>query len=475
MVTGRGYRALATGGTVAATVVAVAVANHPASQAVVTALTPLTAHTYANGELVNVVLTTLVVVVAAAWPLFKPQSRRIFSTVVLAEKRVFLAATALATVGYFDWTYRLPRPTLIASIALLGVLLPVWFAAIRRGPTTPSQAVLVGDDPTVLRTVLDSADVPVSGYVAPPSVRPDAESEPASAVANGGRDPLAALECFGGLSRLDAVLDAYDVDTVLLAFSRSDRNEFFGILASCYTHDVVAKVHRDHASSVLMSDVETGDLVSVTLAPWDWQDRIVKRAFDLLFATTALLVLAPVVLVIAVAIKLDSSGPVLYSHERTAEFGGTFRVYKFRSMVADAEDGTGAKLSAEDAGGVDPRVTRVGHVLRQTHLDEIPQLWSILTGDMSVVGPRPERPELDANIQRAVDEWQRRWFVRPGLTGLAQIQGATGHEPIRKLRYDVEYIRRQSLWFDVQIVAQQFALVFADVWALLTSTSTTER
>jgi lipopolysaccharide/colanic/teichoic acid biosynthesis glycosyltransferase len=122
----------------------------------------------------------------------------------------------------------------------------------------------------------------------------------------------------------------------------------------------------------------------------------------------------------------------------------TFTVYKFRSMVPDAEAETGVKLSEEDAGGVDPRVTRVRKVLRRTHLDELPQLWSILMGDMSVVGPRPERPEPDADIERDVEDWPSRWFVKPGLTGLAQINDATGHEPDRKLRYDLEYIRKQS-------------------------------
>jgi lipopolysaccharide/colanic/teichoic acid biosynthesis glycosyltransferase len=134
-------------------------------------------------------------------------------------------------------------------------------------------------------------------------------------------------------------------------------------------------------------------------------------------------------------------------------------------MIPDAEAKTGATVSEEDAGGVDPRVTRVGYVLRQTHLDEIPQLWSILVGDMSVVGPRPERPELDSDIETGVVEWRKRWFIKPGLTGLAQIHDATGHEPEKKLRYDLEYIRNQSFWFDFSIVVRQVWGVVSDVVA----------
>jgi len=123
------------------------------------------------------------------------------------------------------------------------------------------------------------------------------------------------------------------------------------------------------------------------------------------------------------------------------------------------------KISEEDEGGVDPRVTRVGHVLRKTHLDEVPQLWSVLRGDMSVVGPRPERPELDSEIKTGVTDWHKRWFVKPGLTGPAQVNDITGAEPDAKLRYDILYVREQSLGYDLKIVARQIWKVVIDVWA----------
>jgi lipopolysaccharide/colanic/teichoic acid biosynthesis glycosyltransferase len=230
---------------------------------------------------------------------------------------------------------------------------------------------------------------------------------------------------------------------------------------------VAALVHDDHADAVLTTGVQRDAFVGIDLEPWDLQDRVLKRAFDVGFAATALLALAPLLLALAAAIKLDSDGPVLYSQERTAEFGDTFTVYKFRSMVPDAEADTGAVLSAEDAGEVDPRVTRVGRFLRKTHLDEIPQLWSILVGDMSVVGPRPERPELDDDICRSVATWQQRWFVRPGLTGLAQINDVTSTEPTEKLRYDVAYIRNQSFWFDLRILLRQLWMVAEDAVSFL--------
>ena len=419
-----------------------------------------------NGDLALATATTVAVLLVAMWPLFKPRPRRILDTVLLTQKRVFLTMVALAALGYFNYTYQLPRATVMLTTLLLLVLLPAFTVSVRRRPQGGSRAVIVGDDPESMRDIVGATELPVFGYVSPPSAyEPEGiDPEPIPVSDGGGTErKLDELPCLGGLARLDEVLVDNDIDTALLAFTATDREEFFGTLETCYEYGVAAMVHRDHADHVLTADAAGGELLDVELEPWDWQDYAVKRLFDVAFAATALLVLSPVITMIAIAIKLDSPGPVLYSQQRTAEFGETFTIYKFRSMVANAEAETGAKVSDEDAGDVDPRVTRVGRILRTTHLDEIPQLWSILVGDMSVVGPRPERPELDADIERGVGQWRRRWFVKPGLTGLAQIRGATGHEPAAKLRHDIEYIRRQSFWFDFKIVLRQLWDVGTDI------------
>jgi lipopolysaccharide/colanic/teichoic acid biosynthesis glycosyltransferase len=410
-----------------------------------------------------------VVVLGATAPLLKPRPRRVLDTLAVAEKRVFVAVVALAAVGYFDYTYRLPRTTLLLTAGLLAVAIPVWFLTIRRQPGVDGdRTIVVGDDPATIEDVLAATERDVIGYVSPPSSgRAETDREPIPpdviGVPDGGyASPLANLDCLGGLSRLETVLVALDVDTAVLAFSRPDRAEFFGTLDTLYEHGVTAKVHQDHADTVLTTDVETGDLVDVDLEPWDPQDYALKRLFDVAFATVGLVAFAPVMALIAVAIKLDDGGRVLYHQTRTAAFGETFTIAKFRSMTTDAESETGATVSAEDDGEQDPRVTRVGRILRETHLDELPQLWAILTGRMSVVGPRPERPELDGDMEQNARTWRRRWFIKPGLTGLAQINGATGHEPGEKLRYDVTYIRHQSFWFDLKILVRQLWMVGVD-------------
>ena len=470
MASGWRYRVASVLGTAVLTAVAVTVVNTPSVQETF-ALVPYFGRpapvVLSNGTLVWAATTTLAVTLGALWPVFKPRPRRILDTILLTQKRLFLSMIGLAALGYFNYTYRLPRSTLMLTTAFLLAVLPVYTVSIRRRPRTASRAVIVGDDPETMADILTATAVPVLGYVSPPSSFSVGDGPPAEQVelTDGGAAKAQPdeLQSLGGLSRLDEVFVKHDIDTALLAFAETDRAEFFGTLDACADHGVTAMVHRDHADDVLTAGLSGGALVEVDLTPWDWQDYVVKRLFDVGFAGVGLLVLSPVILATAVAVRLDSPGPVFYSQDRTAEFGDTFTVHKFRSMIPEAEAESGAKLSEEDRGGVDPRVTRVGRFLRRTHVDEIPQLWSILIGDMSVVGPRPERPELDIDMERGATKWRSRWFVKPGLTGLAQINGATGHDPQEKLRYDVEYIRRQSFWFDTKIVIRQIWDVLGDV------------
>ena len=474
MASGWRYRVMGITGTVGISVLTILVVNSAWAQSLVTTL-PVLARlpvdpATSDSEVVFEVATGTVVVATAFVPLYKPRSRRILDTIALSVRRVTLAVTVLATIGYFDYTFRLPRLSLLVATPLLFVALSAWFVTIRRRPTDDeSRAVIVGNDPDQIEAIDESTEDPVVGYVSPPNVTralDGSADDSADKVAADGGVQIGAYGCLAGLSKLDEVFVDHDIDTAILAFTESDRREFFGALDECYDHGVAVKVHRKHAAAVLTSGVG-GEIVDVDLEPWDWQDRVLKRAFDLAFAGAGLLVLAPVICVIALAIKLDDGGSILYTQERTASLGETFSVHKFRSMVENAEANTGVKLSDEDAGGVDPRVTRVGRVLRRTHLDEIPQLWAIITGHMSVVGPRPERPELDTDIRSNVGDWQKRWFVKPGLTGLAQINDATGHEPDEKLAYDLRYVQIQSFWTDVKIVLRQIFDVIEDAWTLL--------
>jgi sugar transferase (PEP-CTERM system associated) len=179
--------------------------------------------------------------------------------------------------------------------------------------------------------------------------------------------------------------------------------------------------------------------------------RAVKRCLDLVLAIIGLCVALPFMLLIAVLLKLDSVGPVFFRQERVGERGAVFTLVKFRTMVADAEKDTGP-VWAQNA---DPRVTRVGKILRRTGMDEIPQLFNVLKGDMSFVGPRPERPAFVAELQQQIPYYMQRLVVKPGITGWAQVRygyGATLEDAIEKLQYDLYYIKNMSIFLDFLII-----------------------
>ena len=175
-----------------------------------------------------------------------------------------------------------------------------------------------------------------------------------------------------------------------------------------------------------------------------------KRFFDTLLALVGLVLSAPFVLLTALAVWLESDGPILYRQDRVGENGRVFTLYKFRSMRQDAENGTPIW-----ARPIDDRVTRIGRFIRQTRLDELPQLWNVLRGDMSFVGPRPERPFFVAQLAEQIPFYEQRHAVKPGITGWAQVKyryGASLEDSLEKLRYDLYYVKHLSLPFDVTIL-----------------------
>ena len=196
------------------------------------------------------------------------------------------------------------------------------------------------------------------------------------------------------------------------------------------------------------------------IAVHDWW----KRPFDLVVLSAVHIALAPIWLalwtIIPLAIWLSDRGPVFYTQARVGKGGRIFRAYKFRSMVPDAERYTGAVWADED----DPRITRVGRFLRNRALDELPQVINMWKGDISLVGPRPERPELVEEFTRQWPEFGRRLPVRPGLTGIAQVYGRYSTHPRDKVRYDMVYVRRMSPWLDIKLLALSVLITVRARW-----------
>ena len=183
----------------------------------------------------------------------------------------------------------------------------------------------------------------------------------------------------------------------------------------------------------------------------------IKRTFDIVFSFLGLIVMAIPMIGIAIAIKATSKGPVFYSQERLGLNGKKFKLTKFRSMRQDAEK-DGAQWSDGDK---DSRITKVGAFLRKTRLDEIPQLWACFIGTLSLIGPRPEREIFYVEFEKHVHGFSERLKVKPGLTGLAQVNGGYDLRPEEKVALDIEYIKKRSLWLEIKILFKTVAVVFS--------------
>ena len=211
-----------------------------------------------------------------------------------------------------------------------------------------------------------------------------------------------------------------------------------------------------------VEDFDGTPVVLVTESPELGWNAALKRSLDLVASTFGLILVAPLMLVVAVLIRLDSPGPILYRQERVGINGRRFFMIKFRSMRMDAEaEGRPGWTTADD-----PRRTGLGQILRRLSVDELPQLWNVLVGDMSLVGPRPERPMYVDQFRASIPRYMLRHHVKSGMTGWAQVNGLRGDTPLeRRIEYDLHYIKNWSLGFDVKILALTVVRVFRDASA----------
>jgi sugar transferase (PEP-CTERM system associated) len=269
-----------------------------------------------------------------------------------------------------------------------------------------------------------------------------------------GRGALSAAT-LGTAEDIPRIVRDYDVDRIVVALSdrrgRLPISELLEAKLSGIQVEDATTTYERLTGKILIDDLKPSWLIfsdGFVISRWT---RFVKRAFDLLLASVGFVLAAPLTVLAALAVYLDSEGPILYCQERVGENGRIFTVYKFRSMRVDAEKGGTPVWATDD----DQRVTRVGWILRKTRLDELPQLWNVMSGDMSFVGPRPERPFFVEQLSAEIPFYQQRHAVKPGVTGWAQIKyqyGSTVEDAMEKLRYDLYYIKHLSIALDLSIV-----------------------
>jgi Undecaprenyl-phosphate glucose phosphotransferase len=264
---------------------------------------------------------------------------------------------------------------------------------------------------------------------------------------------LEGKEVLGGCEAITRVLADYRVNQIFLALPLEAHHEVLKVLNAIEGELVDVKMVPDVLQFVTLraavEELEGLPVISLAQSPITGWARLLKRGMDLALATAGLVVLAPALGLIALLIRLSSRGPVFYRQERTGLDGRLFDIVKFRTMPAGSERGSGPVWSSRG----DRRPTRLGRTLRRFSLDELPQLWNVLAGDMSLVGPRPERPFFVHQFKTMIPQYMLRHKVKAGLTGWAQVNGLRGDTSLEKrIEYDLYYIQNWSLALDVKIL-----------------------
>jgi Undecaprenyl-phosphate glucose phosphotransferase len=282
-------------------------------------------------------------------------------------------------------------------------------------------------------------------------------------VVSDDKDAAGAARWLGGYSDLRAVLDAHTVDHVVLALAHEDYGRLGGLLDAVGDEPVTIHVVPDLLRfASLRGGVEQFEgmpFIHLRESPLYGWSSLGKRVFDFAFSLTVLATLWPLLLALAAAVRWTSPGPVFYRQERMGLDGRSFQMLKFRTMRADAEKQTGPVW----AGPEDRRRTGLGALLRRFSLDELPQFINVIRGEMSVVGPRPERPVFVERFRRTVPGYMLRHKVKSGITGWAQVHGLRGNTSLEKrIQYDIEYIERWSLWLDLKIIVMTVARILVD-------------
>jgi sugar transferase (PEP-CTERM system associated) len=266
----------------------------------------------------------------------------------------------------------------------------------------------------------------------------------------------------GTIEDIPAVVRARGVDKVVVSLSNArgmlPMEKLLEMKLDGVRFDHLASVYEQYTGKIAVENLRPSWLIFSEGFRKGRRQYAAKRALDLLLAATGLVAAAPVMAAVALLVRWSSRGPVLYHQERVGQHGRVFVIHKFRSMRPDAEKETGAVWAREH----DDRVTRVGRFLRRSRLDELPQLWNVLCGHMSVVGPRPERPEFVSALTREIPYYGQRHTVRPGLTGWAQVcytYGASVEDALEKLQYDLYYIKNWTLALDLFILLKTIKTV----------------
>jgi Undecaprenyl-phosphate glucose phosphotransferase len=409
------------------------------------------------------VLTPVALIVLRTFRLYRSARTARLGQELFALTQAVAATTLVAGVASFFTRGELSRLTLlIFAVVALTTLFASRLAirsmlrALRRGGRNLRHALVVGTGELARSLIHKLAahrdfGIVVAGVVAERA---------------GGAAEIAGARVLGTVAELPALVEEHSAELVYLALPRAEWQAeelaLEGLADSTAAVRLVPDLGRAFTLNATVEDFDGTPVVLVTESPGQGWNAVAKRAFDFALSGVGLMVLSPVLAAIAIWVRLDSPGPVLYRQERVGLNGRRFAMLKFRTMRLDADSGETPAWSQPD----DPRRTRAGRILRPLSLDELPQLWNVFLGQMSLVGPRPEQPYYVERFRASVPRYMLRHHVKAGITGWAQIHGLRGDTPLeRRIEYDLYYIRNWSILLDLKILILTVVRVFRDASA----------
>ena len=399
--------------------------------------------------------------------LFFPYLMGLYDDLRQVRKRELVAVTFIACVmqvfvvtstlfflnpqvpGETEWLF--PRTVIVLFGGFNFVGLLAWRAYLRSRVRQRTRRILVvgrrfGHASELLESVSRSPAAEVVGLVL---------EHPETAADNASEYPV-----LGEVANVAEIVEHFGVDEIVFCSAPSWRDRVLNDLCRLQEETLVSIGILPSPFDITIGklrhiSIHDTPLIEVKENPNEPFERFLKRFFDITAATAGMILSAPCMFLVGAVIRLASPGPALYRQERVGQNGVTFRLFKFRTMVDDAEKASGATLAVPN----DPRVTPVGRVLRRFRLDELPQLWNVIKGDMSFVGPRPERPYLVSDYEKRVPGFGERHKVKPGMTGLAQVRSFYETRPESKLKYDLAYIYNYSLSLDLLILLESLKVI----------------
>jgi sugar transferase (PEP-CTERM system associated) len=365
--------------------------------------------------------------------------------VIVAIGTLFVTQAMLA---YVNRDLMVSRYILLAGGAIYVLVEPMWRRAytsfIYKGLGV-DRILFLGTSPTVQKVISRLLEYPELGLYCVGIVD---NSNPKHSI-------VAGAKVLGCISELKQIVNEYHVDRIVVGMAERRAampvEDLLDLRFSGIRIEEASLTYETIFGRVCTHDLRPAQLIFGTELGPRRRSLKLQLIYSTIIAAIGLLIFAPVMILVAIAVKLTSPGPILFRQTRVGMNGIPFTVLKFRSMVADAEAKTGAVWASRS----DPRVTKIGRFLRKTRLDELPQLFNVLRGDMSIVGPRPERPEFVKTLSEVIPFYLQRHYVRPGITGWAQINykyGETIEDTIMKLEYDLYYIKNVSLSLDMYVM-----------------------